>query len=643
VPARPRSPSALLVSLPWTMLNEPSLGLGILAAQLRQAGVPCRVRHLNLFLLEHLKPLTYYGLANVFALNDFLFTGVIDSRISDRQRRWLEIKARELLSFGLIDESAHGGAAGVIERLVELRQKTIPEWATTHAEEIAESDATMVGFTCMFDQTLASAALAKLVKERAPEKLIALGGYAVRPPTDATLLRAFPWVDAVCVGEGESAIVPLVRASAGLEPLAAVPGLTHRDPCGEPCTTTLAPPVDLDVVPPPDYDDFYADLRELDAEHMVDIETERLPLENSRGCWWGATKHCVFCGIADDDLVFRARSAERVIADMDELHRRHGVTSFRFSDYILPHAYYRTLLPTLARRGRPYRITAEMKANVTPERFERLAAAGFAEMQPGVESFSNRVLRAMDKGVTGAQNVLTLKLGRQHGVRIHYNVLYGLPDDDAADYERMLASLRRLAHLDPPSTRLLVQITRFAPLQVAPERFDIGEAPYEPSYEIVFSERFLAESGFALGEYCYYFERPFENSPRLQSIYARIDELVDGWKAEDREREIELVYEVCGEGLRILDSRRLPAQTLELTGADAAVLLRCDAPMTRSALGEELPELGEGEIDAALARLDALELTFSDGERVIGLALPGTVPGGPEEAAAAPAAALPAY
>lgn len=622
--ARSRSPSALLVSLPWTMLNEPSLGLGILAAQLRQAGVPCRVRHLNLFLLEHLKPLTYYGLANVFALNDFLFTGVIDRRLSDRQRRWLEIKARELLSFGLIDENAHGGPTGVIERLVELRQETIPEWAAARADQIAASDATLVGFTCMFDQTLASAALAKLVKERAPEKLIALGGYAVRPPTDRALLRAFPWIDAVCVGEGESAIVPLVRASAGLGSLDAVPGLTHRYPGGEPRTTTLAPPVDLDAVPPPDYDDFYADLRELDAEHMVDIETERLPLENSRGCWWGATKHCVFCGIADDDLVFRARSAERVIADMDELHRRHGVTSFRFSDYILPHAYYNTLLPALARRGRPYRITAEMKANVTPERFQCLAAAGFREMQPGVESFSNRVLRAMDKGVSGAQNVLTLKLGRRHGVRIHYNVLYGLPDDEAADYERMLSSLRRLRHLDPPSTRLLVQITRFAPLQVEPERFGIGEAPYEPSYEIVFSEQFLGESRFALGDYCYYFERPFENSPRLQSIYAQIEELVDGWKADDREREIELTYEAYGEGLRIFDSRRLPVRTLELVEAEATVLLHCETPITRTALGDALPDLAAAEVDAALARLDALELTFSDGERVIGLPLPGT-------------------
>ena len=39
----------------------------------------------------------------------------------------------------------------------------------------------------------------------------------------------------------------------------------------------------------------------------------------------------------------------------------------------------------------------------------------------------------------------------------------------------MLAALPRLFHLDPPSTRLPVQITRFAPLQEQPGRFGLEE------------------------------------------------------------------------------------------------------------------------------------------------------------------------
>lgn len=74
---------------------------------------------------------------------------------------------------------------------------------------------------------------------------------------------------------------------------------------------------------------------------------------------------------------------------------------------ILPHRYFATLLPELARRGTGLRLSCEMKANTTPERFDLLARAGFAEVQPGIESFSSRVLRSMDKGVRAAATCST--------------------------------------------------------------------------------------------------------------------------------------------------------------------------------------------------------------------------------------------
>ena len=80
-------PSVLLVSMPWTNLTEPSLGLSVLRAVLDEKNIPCRVMHLNLFLLEHLRAHSYYALANIFSLNDFLFSGVFDSAVSQKQRQ----------------------------------------------------------------------------------------------------------------------------------------------------------------------------------------------------------------------------------------------------------------------------------------------------------------------------------------------------------------------------------------------------------------------------------------------------------------------------------------------------------------------------------------------------------------------------
>ena len=512
--ARGHGANVLLLSLPWTTITEPSLGLGLLKAVLDRHGIAARVWHLNLELLRFVRPETYYALSNVFALNDFLFSGVLDPVVSPHQLRILHDKARQLLRFGTIARHERGGVDGVVADLLRFRNDTVPAWLAEVAAKIGGGDSSLVGFTCMFDQTVASLALAKLVREQAPDKMIVFGGYAVRPPTAQALLRSFPWVDAICTGDGEGVIVELARASVE-GGLGGVPGILHRDGINRPVATPAVPPTRMDEVPPPNFDDFFRDTGALAAAHQIYIDVDRLPVENSRGCWWGAKHHCIFCGIHDDDLRYRAKSAAVVLEDLAALSARYGVRAFRFSDYILPDGYYRSLLPELAARGKPYRLTSEMKANVSAQKFSALAAAGFEEVQPGIESFATSVLRKMDKGVTALQNVHTLLLGCRHGIRVHYNLLYGFPDDGEEEYTEMIRLLRLLRHLDAPSTRLEVQITRFAPLQVDPTRFGIAASQHEQSYELIFSQDYLDCISFDLDDLCYYYNRPFENSYRL--------------------------------------------------------------------------------------------------------------------------------
>lgn len=597
---------------------EPSLGLGILRAVLDQEGIPACVRHANLDLLQWLTPVTYMGIASVFALNDFLFAGGLAPEVTHRQARLLREKTYELASRG-IDPRAHGGIDGIVDKLLRLRQETIPRWLDALADEVGASDATLVGFTCMFDQTIASVALANRIRARAPDKLLVLGGYAVRPPTGDAILRSFPWIDAICTGEGELVIGGLARASAGLQPLASVPGLLVRDG-GEIRPTAVAAPMSLDDTPTPNYQDFFEDVGALAEQHRVSIEVSRLPIENSRGCWWGAVHHCVFCGIHDEDMKFRSRSAERVLETMDTLASRHGISSFRFADYILPHGYYKTLLPALARRGAPYKITCEVKANFTAQRFAQLAEAGFIAVQPGVESFSTVVLRRMDKGVTAAQNVHTLLLGRRHGVHIDYNLLYGLPGDAEPEYEEMLSQLPLLAHLDPPDTRLAVQITRYAPLQASPARFGIAATSHAQAYDLIFSREYLEQSRFDLDAYCYYFERPFESPPRLERLFQRIDRIVDDWRLAYEDRRPVLQYRSREGGLELHDTRTLPERSYTLDRQSAEVLLAASEPVTLAQLAQRF-----GAISDVIASLDARGLLFHDGAKVVSLALP--VPG----------------
>ena len=239
---------------------------------------------------------------------------------------------------------------------MELRSEVIPAWVDRYVGELLSWQPTMVGFTCMFDQTIASVAIAKRFRDlSANEKpLIVLGGYAVRMPTGRAVLETFPWIDAVCLGEGEPAIVGLAITSVERDhDLSAVRNLIWRARDGSLQDTGQAPLVRMDDVPDRSFDDFYSDMKLMSDRTQVTVPIDRLPVENSRGCWWGTRHHCVFCGIEDTDLGYRSRSAERVLQSLDHLSERYHTSGFRFADYILPAEYYRTLLPELARRGAP--------------------------------------------------------------------------------------------------------------------------------------------------------------------------------------------------------------------------------------------------------------------------------------------------
>ena len=614
-----RDPSVILVSLPWTTLTEPSLGLGLLKAILSREDIPCRVMHLNLFLLRHLHASTYFALSNVYALNDFLFSHILAPEVTHKQHQLLRHKVRELLDRGRVVR--FGGEDAFVEKLLRLRSETIPAFLQGVAEEIAGSKATLVGFTCMFDQTVASLALAKLIRDRAPEKMLALGGYAVRSPAAEMLIGSSPWIDAICVGEGEKTIVGLAQASAGQRPLSDVPGLFCRSADGGSVQTAMPPLVDLASNPMPDFDDFFADLHALSEQDEVDIKAVYLPMENSRGCWWGHKSHCTFCGIRNSDMAFRSRPADAVLATMNGLKERYGISAFRFSDYILPFDYYKTLLPRLAELGAPYRLFGEIKANVNEDRFGLLADAGFEEVQPGIESFSTSVLTKMAKGVSAIQNVHTLVMGRRRGVEIRYNLLYGFPDDELSEYESMVRTVRRIVHLDSPVSYVPVQITRYAPLQERPQDFGIETAIPDPTFDLVFSERYLKTSGFDLGAYCYYFQRPFENSSKLARVYAEIQDIVEDWRLADKDQAYWLYAEPAEDG-SVIHDRRGPGREVvyPISATLAAVLARCSQPTVRSGLTDILPA---EDIEGAVARLDELGLVVTEGDKVLSLLMPG--------------------
>ncbi len=116
----------------------------------------------------------------------------------------------------------------------------------------------------------------------------------------------------------------------------------------------------------------------------------------------------------------------------------------------------------------------------------------------------------------------------------------GCLEEEVEDYEETLAMVPRIYHLSPPVARTYTVITRFAPLQASPERFGLNRHLHHCCYDVLFSEGFLAESGFDYDQFAYDFEEGFGYSEVLDHLYSQLVIDVQHWKNLHRQRFVEL-------------------------------------------------------------------------------------------------------
>jgi ribosomal peptide maturation radical SAM protein 1 len=622
-------PRVLLMSMPWAPVQEPSLGLAILASQLKSAGVHTRVRHGSLFLLEYLKFESYESLGIRYGLNDFLFTSVFEGpEIPSDQLDALEGFWRNTYDVSALSYRSKLDSAQFLDYVRRVRNEAVPRFLDDCLRVVEETRPTMVGFTCMFDQTVASLAMAKVIKEKYPDVLIVLGGYALEAPVGPHIARCFPFVDVVVQGEGEDRIVALAEASLDWRQLTGIDGIDFRDHRGSVISNPRsAVTFNLDDSPFPDYDDYLNDVEELGSKHSVHIDVKTLPVESSRGCWWGQVRHCVFCGIDDETMKYRFKAPEHVERMLEHMSRKYGERRFRFSDYILPRSYYKTLLPRLAAKPVKYELHWEMKSNVKAEEVRLMKEAGIVEVQPGIESFSSAVLRRMDKGVTALQNVLTIRLLTEHDITVNYNVLFGFPDDKPEDYREMLRTIPLLYHLPPPFSYSPVETTRYAPMQADPVRFGIS-APVlaNRAYDMVFSAAFRKRIGFDLDQYAYMFTRPYEFTPGCADLYDLLVHQILHWTHAQNRQVFQLSCELTDEGVTYRDSRYGPDETVRDFGLIHARVQQLISDRIRSIdeLKADLCDVPAARVSDAIDELDAGRLIFREDTRLVGLALPSS-------------------
>ena len=623
------APGVLLVSMPWALLNEPPLGVSILKAILRRKGIPCRVLNANMRLLRHLKETTYKSAASLWALNSLVFTREFEDSLTKGQ---LELIPQILrTAWGLMENHKEELTRrdGAVQKILRLRNDVIPRYLDELMEEVDWAQYSLVGFSCLFDQTISSLALARRIKAAFPNIMIAFGGAAIGvKPVGPALQKGFSEIDVLCYGDGEPAIVPLYQASVGEVSLADVPNISYRSSSGQLLETATERLADLDSSPTPDYDDWFVDRMLMWKSDQIRISVGEVPVESSRGCWWGQKRQCVFCGIDDSSRAYRRKSGNVFLEQLRVLKDRYGVDRFLMTDYIMPRESYRELLPVFERMGVPYRLYWETRSKLTVQEIAQCARSGVHGMQPGIESFSSRVLRRMNKGVSGAQNIFTIYTMMRHHIFCFYNIIWGFPGDEPEDYRQMARIVPALYHFMPPATVVPVMINRFAPLCEQPQLFGkVGPLSAHPHYEVVFSEEFLTGRGLKLENWVYYFDdaqyRDF--SVELQASIEVLQHQVHRWRERFLKRAC-LGYQLVNGGIVFHDTRHDDvARSYSFGQLHRAICEKLiGSPFREADLIRKLPEIGGGQskVTAALSELCEARVIVEEGGRYVFVALP---------------------
>jgi ribosomal peptide maturation radical SAM protein 1 len=619
------APDVLLVSMPFGPLFNPSFGLSLLKAALTASRVSVAVRYFTIDFAEIIGEPSYTAIA----LNgetvarelagEWVFShGLFDQSRSDVERYVEEI----LVKRGAYPAKGKPVSPGLLNKILRARERAL-DFLEGCLEEIVRRPPRLVGFTSMFEQHIASLALARRLKEALPDTFILFGGANCESVMGAETLRQFRFVDAVVSGEGELIFPELARRVLAGQAISGLQGVRTRDRLDaefESGRFPNAPAVqDLDQLPYPDFSDYFEQFR---RSRFDENWTPGLFVETSRGCWWGERMHCTFCGLNGTSMAYRSKSPSRALEEMTWLSSRHPGCDLQMVDNILDMAYFKTLLPEIAERKLSFGLFIETKSNLKKEQVRVLRDAGVRQIQPGIESFSDAVLKLMRKGVTGLQNVQLLKWCKEFGVQPYWNVLWAFPDEPPEEYERMARLVPLMTHFTPPNGVYPLRMDRFSPNFFDARNMGFTDVKPLPSYPHVF--RHMPQE--AIGNLAYYFDFRYLRPQDPGTYVGPLLRALRRWRRVHASSDLFSVD--TGDLLLVWDLRPGAHRTLTvLDGLDRLLYQSCDAVCDLGSLAARVdPANGRAsaapEVEKRLDALVSCGLMLRDGARYLALAVP---------------------
>lgn len=270
------------------------------------------------------------------------------------------------------------------------------------------------------NQVVPAFTLAFFIKQHNQNCKVVIGGSwctLVEKELAKNILQ-FDFIDYIVVREGEVPLLNLIQSlkkSTEPEQLKDIYYQKNREVLYNNSFENLS----QDILPTPDFSGLNVNAY---------FEKDTLPIQTSRGCYWGK---CIFCSYPIIEKKFKQRNVDKVIEDIKRLQSLHGTKVFSFVDSLVSPSFADKLSDRLIAENIiiEWIILARLEKQFTQELLRKMSRSGCTTICWGLESGNERVLDVINKNINlgTAKNILS----NSSSVKIHNRVLvmFGLPTE----------------------------------------------------------------------------------------------------------------------------------------------------------------------------------------------------------------------
>jgi anaerobic magnesium-protoporphyrin IX monomethyl ester cyclase len=249
-------------------------------------------------------------------------------------------------------------------------------------------------------------------------------------------------VDFVLRGEAEHTLVDMCSAILSGRDHLNIPGLVYLNQSGDTVESAIKSPKNASwsTLPRP-------------ARELIDLEPYRRAWNSAHGYFSanivasrGCPYKCNWCAKPISGNKFQIRTARSVAAEILELKTMYGVQHLWFGDdvFALNHHWVQEFANEIEAMqcALPFKIQtrADLMTHTTVAALKR---AGCAEIWMGVESGSQKVLNAMDKGLRVSDVATARERLASEEIRACYFLQFGYPGETWEDIQQTIALVRR--------------------------------------------------------------------------------------------------------------------------------------------------------------------------------------------------------